>query len=140
SSARHTRRFLREPFSRPRVGINARVGELVAIVTIGNMEVRMKRPLLHGLAVALLIGTAAACSQNAFEPVRVTTTEAVVTGCQKVGASAVNTATPENEVIGQPSSEARSKGANYVLVAKDGARVGVAYRCEMPSATASATH
>ena len=30
--------------------------------------------------------------------------------------------------------------ANYVLVAKDRARAGVAYRCEMPSATASATH
>jgi hypothetical protein len=104
------------------------------------MEVRMKRPLFYGLAVTVLIGAAAACSQNAFEPVRVTTTEAVVTGCQKVGDIAVNTATPENEVIDQLSNEARSKGANYVLVANDGARAGVAYRCEMPSATASATH
>ena len=100
----------------------------------------MKRLVGYGLAVAFLIGTAAACSQNAFEPVRVTTTEAVVSGCQKIGDIAVNTATPEPEVIDQLSNEARSKGANYVLVAKDGARSGVAYRCEMPSATASASH
>jgi hypothetical protein len=103
------------------------------------MEVRMKRFLVRGLAVALLIGTAVACSQNAFEPVRVTKTEAVVSGCEKVGDVTVNSKTPDNEVIDELSGAARGKGANYVLVASDGARSGSAYRCGMPSASGSAS-
>jgi hypothetical protein len=97
----------------------------------------MKRFLVQGFSAALLVGTAAACSQNAFDPVRVTKSEAVVAGCQKVGDIAVNSKTPDNEVLEELSNAARSKGANYVVVAADGARSGSAYRCEMPSANAS---
>ena len=97
----------------------------------------MKRFLVQGVSAALLVGTAVACSQNAFDPVRVTKSEAVVSGCQKVGDVAVNSKTPDNEVLDELSNAARSKGANYVVVASDGARSGSAYRCEMPSANAS---
>jgi hypothetical protein len=98
----------------------------------------MKRVLLWGLSVALLVGTAVACSQNAFEPVRVTKSDAVVAGCEKVGDIAVGAKTPDNEVIDELSSAARSKGGNYVVVPADGARTGAAYRCTQPSATAAA--
>jgi hypothetical protein len=100
----------------------------------------MKRFLTRSLTVMLLVGTAVACSQNAFEPVRVTKSDAAVSGCQKVGDIAVGSKTPDNEVLDELSNAARSKGGNYVLVASDGARSGVVYRCEMPSATASAAH
>ena len=98
----------------------------------------MKRFLGRGLAVALLIGTAVACSQNAFETVGVTKSEAIVSGCQKVGDVAVDANTPDSKVSEELSDAARSKGANYVLVASDGARTGSAYRCGMPSASNSA--
>jgi hypothetical protein len=97
----------------------------------------MKRFFLRGLAVASLAGVTLACSQNAFEPVRVTKSDAVVAGCEKVGDVAVGTKTPDNEVLDELSSAARSKGGNYVVVPADGARSGAAYRCAQPSATAS---
>jgi hypothetical protein len=97
----------------------------------------MKRFLLRSFAVLVLVGSALACTQNAFEPVRVTKTDAAVSGCQKIGDVAVGAKTPENEVLDALSSEARSKGGNYVLVSSDGARSGSVYRCEQPSATAA---
>ena len=97
----------------------------------------MKRFLIRSLAAMLLVGTAAACSQYAGMPVGVTKSEAVVSGCQKVGDVAVDPKTPDNEVLNEIGNAARNKGANYVVVASDGARSGTAYRCEQPSATAS---
>ena len=97
----------------------------------------MKSFFLRSLAVSSLLGMTLACSQNAFEPVRVTKSDAVVAGCEKVGDIAVGAKTPDNEVLDELSSEARSKGGNYVVVPQDGARTGAAYRCAQPSATAS---
>jgi hypothetical protein len=84
-----------------------------------------------------LVGLTLACSQNAFEPVRVTKSDAVVAGCEKVGDIAVDAKTPNNEVLDELSNAARSKGGNYVVVPSDDARAGAAYRCTAPSATAS---
>jgi len=97
----------------------------------------MKRFFLRSLAVSSLVGMTLACSQNAFEPVRVTKSDAVVAGCEKVGDIAVDAKTPANEVLDELSSAARSKGGNYVVVPSDDARNGAAYRCTQPSATAS---
>ena len=97
----------------------------------------MKRFFLRSLAVSSLVGVTLACSQNAFEPVRVTKSEAVVAGCEKVGDVQVGAKTADSEVLDALSSAARSKGGNYVVVPSDGARTGTAYRCMQPSATAS---
>jgi hypothetical protein len=90
----------------------------------------MKRFPSRILAAMVLVGSAAACTQNT--EVGVTTSESVVAGCQKVGDVAVKDSTPPHEVNPALSDAARAKGANYVLVAPGGARTGTAYRCEMP--------
>jgi hypothetical protein len=97
----------------------------------------MKRFFLGSLAVVSLVGVTLACSQNAFEPVGVTKSDALVAGCEKVGDVTVAPKTPDNEVLDELSHAARSKGANYVVIPADGARAGAAYRCTQPSATAS---
>ena len=91
----------------------------------------MKRSPLRFLGLTLLIGSAA-CAP--YTTVGVTASESVVSGCEKVGEVAANPATAPRDVDNALSDAARAKGANYVLVASDGARTGTAYRCSMPTA------
>ncbi|MGE5276075.1 MAG: hypothetical protein ACM3SU_03690 [Acidobacteriota bacterium] len=91
----------------------------------------MKRFPARFLGFTLLIGSAA-CAP--YTSVGVTASESVVSGCQKVGDVAASPSAAPNEVNGALSDAARAKGANYVLVASDGARAGTAYRCSMPTA------
>ena len=97
----------------------------------------MKRFFSLSLAVLSVVGMTLACSQNAFEPIRITKSDSLVAGCEKVGDVAVGANTPDREVLDELSNAARSKGGNYVVVPSDGARSGAAYRCTQPSATAS---
>jgi hypothetical protein len=87
----------------------------------------MKRFLSLVLAVAAL-GGFAACTSNT--DVGVTTSEALVAGCQKVGDVSVKEQTTPQQARVELSDAARHQGANYVLVASDDARTGAAYRCE----------
>ena len=95
----------------------------------------MKRFFAMALVLAASIGITAACSQlaNTNTPVSITSTESLVTGCQKVGDVAVDTQTPDVQVNMDLSDAARAKGGNYILVPAQGARTGVAYRCGMPA-------
>ena len=90
---------------------------------------KMERSLRIFGAALLLVGTAA-CVQ--YADVGLTTSEAAVSGCQKVGDVAVKDATPAAEVHGALSNAARREGGNYVLLASDDARTGAAYKCEGP--------
>ncbi|HYK42053.1 MAG TPA: hypothetical protein VE007_06655 [Thermoanaerobaculia bacterium] len=90
------------------------------------------------LSLAALAGTAA-CTQNAFTPVSITTTEAVVAGCQKVGQIDAKTTTASPDVNDELTAAARKQGANYVVLASEGARTGVAYRCQTPTAPGAAS-
>lgn len=90
----------------------------------------MKRFPLRFVGITLLAGTAA-CAP--YATVGVTASESLVSGCEKVGEVAVGPATPPSEIDSALSDAARARGANYVLVAADGARTGTAYRCSMPS-------
>ncbi len=89
----------------------------------------MKRSPLRFLGFTLLVGSAA-CAP--YMNVGVTASESIVSGCEKVGDVAASPSTAPNEVNAALSDAARAKGANYVLVASDGARTGTAYRCSMP--------
>ncbi len=88
---------------------------------------------VRSLAATLLIAGAAACSMNSSLPEGgVTKSESLVSGCQKVGEVSAGDNTAPADVNTTLSNEARSKGANYVLISSDGARQGTAYRCEAP--------
>jgi len=89
----------------------------------------MKRYSIGFLAAAISIA-AAACAP--YTNVGVTTSESLVSGCEKVGDVAVSSSTAPAEVNSALSDAARAKNANYVLVASDGARAGTAYRCTVP--------
>jgi len=92
-----------------------------------------------GVMVSLvaLAGTAA-CAQNAFTPVAITTSEQLVSSCQKVGTVTAKTSNASSDVNEQLTLAARKQDANYVLVASDGAREGTAYRCTTPGTGAAA--
>jgi len=92
----------------------------------------MKR-IVGSLAVVALIAAAAGCSLNATGPVGVTKDASLVAGCENLGDVAVSPNTRSEDVLYALSLKAKAKGANYVLVASDGAREGAAYRCQMPS-------
>ena len=78
---------------------------------------------------AVLVCAAASCatynSQVAF-----TTSQSVVSNCQKIGDIEAKS-TAENTTTAL-ADEARGKGANYVLLPSEGARAGTAYKCEAP--------
>jgi hypothetical protein len=97
----------------------------------------MKR-IAWSLAVAALIAVAAGCSLNAVRQVGVTKDASLVAGCEDVGGVSVSASTRNEDVVLDLSAKARAKGANYVLVAADGAREGSAYRCGMPSSSSGA--
>jgi hypothetical protein len=94
----------------------------------------MKRFPSLVLAAAALAGLAACASTT---DVGVTTSEALVAGCQKVGDVSVEEQTTPQQARVELSDAARHQGANYVLVASDDARTGAAYRCENNKTTAS---
>jgi hypothetical protein len=88
--------------------------------------------VLSILAIACL---AAACAATA--PVGITKSEAMVAGCSKLGEVTVDKKVPDGDVNDALAAQARQQNGNYVVVASDGARTGVAYRCTTPSAAAS---
>ena len=87
----------------------------------------MKRLLSRVLAAAALT-LSSFCAPHA--DIGVTTSESFVAGCQKVGDVSVKESTPPQQVNIALSDAARKQGANYVLVASEGARSGEAYRCQ----------
>lgn len=93
-----------------------------------------------GVMVSLvaLAGTAA-CAQNAFTPVAITTSDQLVSSCEKVGTVTAKTSTTSPDVNEELTLAARKQNANYVLVASDGAREGTAYRCTTPGAAAASS-
>jgi hypothetical protein len=103
-------------------------------VTMTRLAIRISAVL----SLAALAG-AAACTQNAFTPVAITTSDALVAGCQKVGDVDAKTTTASPDVNDELTEAARRQGANYVLLASEGARSGAAYRCETPSAPGSSS-
>lgn len=95
----------------------------------------MKR-IAWSLAVAALIAVALGCSLNAASgQVGVTKEASLVAGCENLGEVSVSPSTRNEDIVLNLSERARAKGANYVLVAADGAREGSAYRCGMPSSS-----
>src|ERR1700730_2150367 len=97
------------------------------MVALDHKEVIMKR-IVWSLAVGTLIAIGAGCSLNAGGQVGVTKEASLVAGCENVGEVSVSPSTRNEDVVLVLSSRARAKGANYVLVAADGAREGSAYR------------
>jgi hypothetical protein len=95
----------------------------------------MKRIAIGALAAAALVG-AAACSQNGFAPVAVTTSPSVVASCEKIADVTVAAGRFDGtDVQTQMTREVRTRGGNTVLVASENATTGTAYRCAMPSVT-----
>jgi hypothetical protein len=94
----------------------------------------MKR-IAWSLAVAALIAVTFGCSLNAARQVGVTKEASLVAGCENLGEVSVSPSTRNEDVVLDLSARARAKGANYVLVAADGAGEGSAYRCGMPSSS-----
>ncbi len=90
----------------------------------------MKRRLWMGLAVTVLAGLTAACAE---QQVSITNSDSLVSNCQKVGDVSVSPNTPTDQVNDELTSQARSKGGNWVLVQAQGGRSGAAYRCTAPS-------
>ena len=90
----------------------------------------MSRFSLRGAATASLLGSLLACVSNA--PVSVTKSADLVSQCESVGPVSVEKSTREDDVTAALADAARQKGGNYVLIAEDGARSGVAYRCSAP--------
>lgn len=94
----------------------------------------MKKTWIGIVAAASLAIGAAACSQNSFESVAVTTNPSVVSGCEKIGDVAARAGTfDDSSAQTQLTRAAQSKGANTLLVASENADKGTAYRCSMPS-------
>ena len=85
------------------------------------------------LAVSALVAVTFGCSLNAVRQVGVTKDASLVAGCENLGEVSVSPSTRNEDIVLDLSARARAKGANYVLVAADGAREGSAYRCGMPS-------
>ena len=95
----------------------------------------MKR-IAWSLAVAALIAVGVGCSLNASSgQVGVTKEASLVAGCENLGEVSVAPSTRNEDIVLDLSARARAKGANYVLIAADGAREGSAYRCGMPSSS-----
>ena len=100
-----------------------------------NSESRPRR-FVPSLALAVAaVAFAVACTASA--PVGITKSEALVAGCSKLGEVSVDKNVADGEVNAALVAQARKQNGNYVVIASDGARTGVAYRCTTPSAAAS---
>jgi hypothetical protein len=97
--------------------------------------------LKFGIALAafssVALALATGCASSSSAPVGITKSEAMVAGCSKLGEVTVEKKVPDGDVNNELAAQARKQNANYVVVATDGARTGVAYRCTSPSAAAS---
>ena len=59
-----------------------------------------------------------------------------VASCKAMGDVHASDLTPDYDIQRDLTEAVRNRGANTLLIAKDGARVGTAYQCSMPEATA----
>jgi hypothetical protein len=96
----------------------------------------VKRSMTMGLlATASFALLASACSQNGFQAVAVTKSAETVASCKAMGDVHASDLTPDYDIQRDLTEAVRNRGANTLLIAKDGARVGTAYQCSMPEAT-----
>jgi hypothetical protein len=91
--------------------------------------------LVSLLAFGALATVAVGCASST--PVGITKSDAMVAGCAKLGEVSIDKKTPDADVADALAKEARKQNGNYVVVAQDGAREGVAYRCTSPAIAAS---
>jgi hypothetical protein len=61
----------------------------------------------------------------------------MVAGCAKLSEVTVDKKVAESDVNDALAAQARKQNGNYVVVAGDGARTGVAYRCTSPGTSAT---
>ena len=99
-----------------------------------SRPLRFVLPFASALSLAAIV-LSAACAASA--PVGITKSVAMVAGCSQLGEVTVDKKVPEGDVNDALAAQARKQNGNYVVVASDGARTGVAYRCTTPSAAAS---
>ena len=90
----------------------------------------MKRIVVLVVAAVSVISLGA-CSSAGYGTVSFTSSDSIVSGCQKIGDVAVEKGV-NGDVTAQLADQARGKGANYVLRSSDDALSGTAYRCEAP--------
>jgi hypothetical protein len=110
------------------------MGCRIETLTFDHTEAIMKR-IAWTLAVAALMAITLGCSLNATGQVGVTKDASLVAGCEKLGEVSASASTRSEDVAYDLSQRAQAKGANYVLIAADGAREGSAYRCGLPSSS-----
>ena len=95
-----------------------------------------------------LFGTAAlalgvvSCASSGWDPVAVTRDSSVVASCTKIDDLKVQDVKADEKLSTVEAErmlveKARSKGANYVLIASEDGRQGSAYRCTMAPAAAT---
>jgi hypothetical protein len=95
-----------------------------------------RNPRVSILSISLAAAClAAACASST--PVSITKSDAMVTGCAKLADVTVDKKIPESDVNDALAAEARKQNGNYVVVASDGARTGVAYHCTSPAISAT---
>lgn len=97
----------------------------------------MKRTWM-GLLGTVAVVFGGACASNGFESVAIARDASVVASCQKVDEVKVGDVKADEKLSDMEAErmlvqQARSKGANYVLIASEAAREGEAYRCNMPA-------
>ncbi len=90
------------------------------------------RSLLFSAAVAAATWGCA----TAARPVGVTKNQELVSGCQNLGDVSIGGRVASDEVNYALQQAGEKKGADYVVIASDGARTGTAFRCATPSVTA----
>ena len=92
-------------------------------------------------AAALAIGVVS-CASSGFEPVAITRDSSVVASCTKIDDLKVGDVKADAKLSNVEAErmlveKARSKGANYLLIATEDARQGSAYRCSAAPAAAT---
>jgi hypothetical protein len=91
--------------------------------------------LLLSSAIAV---SAAGCASTNSRQVGITKNQELVSGCQNLGDVSIGQSVASTEIDAELAQAGEKKGADYVVVASDGARTGTAYRCTTPSASAPA--
>jgi hypothetical protein len=87
------------------------------------------------LATAALAAASLHCASAPARQVGVTRNQELVSGCQSLGEVEVGARVASDEINSALAQAGERKGADYVVVASDGARTGTAYRCASPSMT-----
>jgi hypothetical protein len=96
-----------------------------------------KKNWMWAIGAACVFATLAGCAAQGFTPIAVTKDPATVASCQKLDDVSAPSNVSDEEASKALLEKANTKGANYLLVASDDARVGVAYRCSMPATNAT---